>query len=519
MGRITSFNPLTAENDSGKETHLVTTAEGHLEVAVHAPRLPFGEISAESMYPVFGSDAVYGINTAEQIVSSDGTGGTATATAGMFTTGTGGTTAGFFSSIQSRKRLRYRPGQGNVVRYTALFTTGQSNSVQVVGVGTAESSLGFGYNGTSYGILHSTGGVREIQTLTVNTAASATETVTVTLNNSAFTVVVTAGSTTLNAYQISKGTFTGWQANQRSNTVIFLANSAGDKSGTFTCTSPGTLTGTFVETKAGVATTDTWVPQSSWNGDKLDGTGPSGVTIDPTKLNVHQIDVQYLGGGAITFKTEVTPASGNNADFVTNHIFRFPNTLTAPSLSQPCLPFLMSAANTGTAGGAVTAKSASFAGFVAGQRVLHGPRMTYFNNVTSTTGTYTPLFTVRNDLTFNSRANQTVVNLLSISGGAKSTTGVTQFYLIRSATLSAGTPNFQAFATTSSTYWDTAATACTFSTNDQVIWTGIVSEAGNFVYAFPDDITLQPGETITLAVKSVTSTAVCVGSINTREDQ
>jgi hypothetical protein len=129
------------------------------------------------------------------------------------------------------------------------------------------------------------------------------------------------------------------------------------------------------------------------------------------------------------------------------------------------------------------------------------------------------LFTIRNDRVYASRANQSVVNLLSVSGAAKSNTGITTFYLIRNATLSAGTPNFTAFATTSCTDWDTASTACTFATNDQVVWSGTVAESGNFIFTFEDDITLQPGETMTLAVRSVTATAVTVGQINTREDQ
>lgn len=41
------------------------------------------------------------------------------------------------------------------------------------------------------------------------------------------------------------------------------------------------------------------IPQSSWNKDRLDGTGPSGMSIDVTKANTYWIDYQNLGGGAI----------------------------------------------------------------------------------------------------------------------------------------------------------------------------------------------------------------------------
>ena len=48
-------------------------------------------------------------------------------------------------------------------------------------------------------------------------------------------------------------------------------------------------------------TTTLIVPQSSWNVDKLDGTGPSGVTIDFTKAQILTIDYEWLGVGRVRF--------------------------------------------------------------------------------------------------------------------------------------------------------------------------------------------------------------------------
>lgn len=528
MSQASARGPLLQGlNDNGNSKNIKATPEGHMEVAIHAPRLPFGEISAEAMTPIFQCDAVYGGNTSEQLTTTDGTSGTATAANNMFAVGTGATTAGRFGALQSRRRLRYRAGQGVIARYTMLFGTPQTDNIQVVGIGTSETTLAFGYNGTSFGILHSIGGVRSYNTLTVSAGSSTSTTATVTLNGTAYTVSVTSGTATNTAYEISQGTYQGWTAEQRGATVIFLSDSVGVKSGAYTLAfAAGTGAGTFPgsPTLAGVAATDTWVAQADWNGDVCDGSGsednPSGFDLDPLKGNVAQIDVQYLGFGAITFKLEVTPP-GNNPDFVGVHTLRFPNTLTGTNLSQPSFPFLMSTYNTGTAGGTVTTRCASFSGFVGGLKRLTGPRMSYFNTagVTSSTGAYTPIFTVRNSRVYGGRANQSVVQLLSLGGATKSATGVTSFYLIRNATLSAGVPNFTAYATTSSTYVDTAATACTFATNDQVIWTGTTTGDGQFVFSFTDDVTLQPGETVTLAVRSVTATATCVGQLNTREDQ
>jgi hypothetical protein len=41
------------------------------------------------------------------------------------------------------------------------------------------------------------------------------------------------------------------------------------------------------------------VSQSNWNGDSLDGTGPSGFTLDLTKVQIFAMDFQWLGVGRV----------------------------------------------------------------------------------------------------------------------------------------------------------------------------------------------------------------------------
>jgi hypothetical protein len=150
-----------------------------------------------------------------------------------------------------------------------------------------------------------------------------------------------------------------------------------------------------------------------------------------------------------------------------------------------------------------------------------GPRMSPVREtngfVGSTAATYYPLFTVRNDLVYGSRANQSVAHILSVTGAHDDATPV-GYYMIRNATL-VGTPSFAAFSTNSALYWDTAATTCTISNNEQVVGAYYVGAQGTLQFQFEDDITLQPGETMTLACRAVTGTATYVaGSLNIRED-
>lgn len=48
-------------------------------------------------------------------------------------------------------------------------------------------------------------------------------------------------------------------------------------------------------------TIDLKIPQSQFNIDKLDGTGPSGLTVDSTKMQMYYLDYSWYGAGSIRF--------------------------------------------------------------------------------------------------------------------------------------------------------------------------------------------------------------------------
>lgn len=523
---------LMGTRDDGTLGYIPVTAEGHIEAEIHGPINPFGSLHTESYTPIFQSDAIYGVNPAE-MTATTGLGydpgvappgansGSATSANNMFVCSTG-TTAYSFGTLQSRERLRYRAGQGVIGRFTALWSAPVALSTVVVGYGSGEAGYFFGYSGTQFGILHSTGNVREIQTFTVSAAATTGGVVTFTLDDKQIVVTLAASATvTLTANDIASQTFSGWKAEARGSTVVFLANAVGNKTGTFSITAGASgLAGSFAETLAGVSVADTFIPQTSWNGDKCDGTGANGFVLDPSKGNVYQIGIAWLGYGPVEFRIMQPSVAGNNANWATVHTINNPNARTSPHTNQPSFPFTMAAYSGGSTTD-VSVSVSSLAGFVEGVKRLTGPRMTYFNtaSVASSITAYTPIFSVRNDFVYATRANQAIVNLLSLGGSANGNNSAnTLFVLIRNATLT-GPTNWAAWSTTSCTYADTGATGCSFSNNNQIIWTGSVSQAGNFLFSFTDDLTLQPGETVTLAVRSVTATAACVGQLNTREDQ
>jgi len=530
--RLPVDSALSGVTDSGESVLVPVTAEGHLEVAIHGPTLPFGSVHAEKLTPVFQSDGVYGINTGQVLVTSS-LSGAVTTEQSAFKISTG-TTIYSQGIIQGRKRLRYRAGQGIVGRFAGLFTAPVPYSYQLIGFGHAEDGVYFGYADTAgttpppFGILYVNRGVRETQTLTVTTGATSSGNVTITLNSIPYTIAVTnASNIQRTVWEISQGTYAGWDAYPSGATVVFVRASSSVMYGTFSFGAGTTgAAATIARTKAGAASTDLFIPQSQWNGDKLDGTGASGVTLDPTKGNVFQIGIQYLGFGSITFKIEATPADGNNADFVTVHNLRLPNSLTNTSFGNPSFPFTMAVYSAGSTTN-LTVKVGSFAGFIEGDKVLHGNRFTYFNSLNNTVGANNlqALFTIQNTRYYAGRSNQAVINILSVAGALKHTSPCI-FYLIKNGAL-AGNPNFQSVSANSCSLQDTAATTVTYTTGDQLLWTGHLGDTGEIDHHFGgnndlnmDELTLQPGEWITLAAKAVTGNPQYVtGTINTREDQ
>lgn len=77
---------------------------------------------------------------------------------------------------------------------------------------------------------------------------------------------------------------------------------------------------------------DTAVNQGSWNIDNLDGTGPSGLTLDITKSNIYVIEFQWLGVGSVFFAIKIGKL------LVAVHEFQNANNLSSVYMSSGNLP-------------------------------------------------------------------------------------------------------------------------------------------------------------------------------------
>ncbi len=121
-------------------------------------------------------------------------GSTVTASSGQAVV-TCSSTAESFSQIRTLDTVRYGPGQGCEFLGTCSFTTGVANSTQVFGTGDDDEGFFFGYNGTSFGILHRYMGSLEIKSLEITAGATNSGNITITIDDTAVVVAVTAGDT------------------------------------------------------------------------------------------------------------------------------------------------------------------------------------------------------------------------------------------------------------------------------------------------------------------------------------
>jgi hypothetical protein len=87
---------------------------------------------------------------------------------------------------------------------------------------------------------------------------------------------------------------------------------------------------------------DNATAQSSWNVDKLDGTGVSGITLDFSKTQILVIDFEWLGVGRVRI--------GFNIDGITHycHEMLHANVLSDVYMSTPNLPLRLEITNAGT---------------------------------------------------------------------------------------------------------------------------------------------------------------------------
>lgn len=476
--------------------------QGVGSVTIAGPLSGFGELETVSPEPTSQVAFIYNLNPLLVTSYAYGTGASVTAVNGEAVM-TSGTSTDGYARLISKKVAKYRAGQATMAKWTARFTTGSAGNRQMAGLYNIEAGYQFGYDGTSFGILYTETATVEVQTLAVTVAPSSGGNVTVTLDGGTPVVVaVTAsGNTSVTASEIAAANYSqsagGWIAAAYANVVAFTRRIAGPAgASTFSAGATG-MTATFSTLTTGVLPTEQFIPQSAWNQDRFDGTGPSGQTIDPTKGNVYGVQFQYLGYGDAFFYI----VNGLTGRPQLVHAVRNANTRTSTNLRNPNLYLTWESRNTGT-GTSVTMRGASGGAFVEGKVTFLGAQFAVPPvAVTLVAGVETPVLSLRADTIYQNRQSAAQLQIDRFTVACDGTKTV-NFKVYKNATLTAARWQ-RVNSTTSTASYDNNATGFSIGSG-AVVYAFSVGKTANSTESVSDlALFMQAGDVLTITATSV----------------
>lgn len=150
------------------------------------------------------------------------------------------------------------------------------------------------------------------------------------------------------------------------------------------------------------------VTQSNWNIDKMDGTGPSGITLDPTKCFILVIDLQFLSMGRVRIGFDL----GGLIFYA--HQFLNANVLSVPYMQTATLPVLAEIVAAAGIGSTATAQF-KCAAVISEGGLEFGLARDFSTNVSINAQTSrTHALSVRPKTTFNGLTNRTLFILFGI---------------------------------------------------------------------------------------------------------
>lgn len=190
----------------------------------------------------------------------------------------------------------------------------------------------------------------------------------------------------------------------------------------------------FVERSSVTGSTiDTKVAKANWNIDKMDGTGPSGYTLNLTQAQIFWMDVEWLGLGTVRLGFII------NGEFVHCHSFHHANLITSTYITTASLPLRYEIANTNTTASSSTLKQVCSTVISEGGYELRGLQQAIGTTITAphsltTAGTFYPVISLR----LKAAALDAIVILTAISVLGVSSTNYL-WRVVATATTTGGT--------------------------------------------------------------------------------
>jgi hypothetical protein len=139
---------------------------------------------------------------------------------------------------------------------------------------------------------------------------------------------------------------------------------------------------------------NTPVAQASWNVDPMDGSGPSGITLDLTKAQILFMDLEWLGVGTVRIGFVI------DGNFYVCHKFHHANIIASTYITTASLPLRYEITNTGATSGASTLKQICSTVLSEGGYQLNGLQKAIGLPVTApknlaVAGTFYPIVSIR----------------------------------------------------------------------------------------------------------------------------
>ena len=165
------------------------------------------------------------------------------------------------------------------------------------------------------------------------------------------------------------------------------------------------------------AVVNTPVLQANWNGDKLDGTGASGITLDLTKAQILWMDVEWLGVGSVRMGFVI------NGQFIVCHTFNHANIIASTYITTASLPLRYEIFNTAGTTGASTLKQICSTVISEGGYELRGKQQSIGTSITAprtfaVAGTYYPIVGIRLKTTrLDAIVIATAISLIGLGNG------------------------------------------------------------------------------------------------------
>lgn len=195
---------------------------------------------------------------------------------------------------------------------------------------------------------------------------------------------------------------------------------------------------------------DIQIDQANWNLDKLDGTGPSGITFDDSKAQIFMIDFLWLGTGQIRYSLQIDGKS------IPIHEINNANVLGLVYMSTPTLPVRYEIRNTGASLDASILKEICISVISDAGQILPGYEFSSSNLVTTrAVTTRIPVLAVRLKNSFGGKDNRRTMRILKSSNYAITNDALFEVAHLHGVSAVTGTFNDV----------DTSGSAVEFSTN------------------------------------------------------